>query len=57
MEKTRCVSHLSAHHSLIRGSWVPLTTFTQSDTGNERTVIDTDATGTKKFYRVMLESH
>ena len=38
--------------SLTSGTWQPLADTTQSDNGNERTVTDTSATGTTKFYRV-----
>ncbi len=38
--------------SLTSGNWAPLTTFTQSDAGNERTVTDTAGGGAQKFYRV-----
>jgi hypothetical protein len=36
------------------GNWNPLTAATQSDSGNTRTVTDTDATTTRKFYRVRI---
>ena len=36
------------------GAWQPLTASTQSDNGDERTVIDLGATGAKKFYRVEI---
>jgi hypothetical protein len=39
---------------LTAGSWAPLTGFTFSDVGDERTVIDLNATGPEKFYRVEL---
>ncbi len=39
---------------LSAGSWVPLTTTSQSDTGTERTVTDTAATGARKFYRIHI---
>ena len=38
--------------SLTAGTWQPLTGTTQSDNGAERTITDTSATGTAKFYRV-----
>ncbi|WP_395749867.1 hypothetical protein [Prosthecobacter sp.] len=34
--------------------WTPLTTFTIDDNGNTRTITDTNATGTRKFYRVEI---
>lgn len=34
--------------------WTPLTTFTIDDNGNTRTITDTSATGTRKFYRVEI---
>ncbi|MDZ4405736.1 hypothetical protein [Prosthecobacter sp.] len=34
--------------------WTDLTGFTTSDNGSERTVTDTSATGTQKFYRVQI---
>ena len=39
------------------GAWQPLTPSTQSDNGDERTVIDLNATGAKKFYRVEITRH
>ena len=36
------------------GSWAPLTTSTQSDIGNQRTVTDTAAAGPRKFYRIRI---
>ena len=38
----------------LGGAWQPLTTGTQSDSGDERTVTDLNATGAKKFYRVEI---
>ncbi|WP_395735626.1 hypothetical protein [Prosthecobacter sp.] len=35
-------------------AWTPLTTFTIDDNGNTRTITDTSATGTRKFYRVKV---
>lgn len=35
-------------------SWLPLTSLTTSDAGAVRTVTDTSATGTRKFYRVQI---
>jgi hypothetical protein len=32
----------------------PLTSFTTSDAGPQRTVTDTNATGVRKFYRVQI---
>ena len=34
--------------------WTPLTTFTITDNGNTRTITDTNAIGTRKFYRVEI---
>lgn len=34
--------------------WTNLTTFTISDNGTERTVIDTNATGNTRFYRIQI---
>lgn len=34
--------------------WTPLTTFTISDNGNNRTITDTSAAGPRKFYRVEI---
>ena len=39
---------------LATGSWATLTTSTQSDTGNQRTVTDAAATGPRKFYRIRI---
>ncbi len=39
---------------LTTGTWQPLTTTTQADNGNQRTVTDTSATGAKKFYRIEI---
>jgi hypothetical protein len=39
---------------LAVGGWATLTTATQSDTGNQRTVTDTAATGARKFYRIRI---
>ncbi len=38
--------------TLLGPSWTPLTTFTLSDNGLTRTLTDTNATETRKFYRV-----
>ncbi len=35
-------------------SWLPLTGATQTDVGSERTVIDSQVTGSKAFYRVLI---
>ena len=35
-------------------NWQPLTGFTTSDAGNVRTIIDLNATGSKKFYRMKI---
>lgn len=40
--------------TLLAPSWLPLTTFTTSDVGTVRTVTDTSATGSRKFYRVQI---
>lgn len=40
--------------TLAAGTWTTLTGTTQSDTGAERTVTDTAATGDKKFYKVEI---
>ena len=45
---------LKARPALENGSWQPLSSFSQSDNGAERTVTDLNATGTKKFYRVEI---
>jgi len=39
---------------LMAGSWQTLTGTTQSDSGNQRTVTDTAATGARKFYHVEI---
>jgi hypothetical protein len=41
--------------SLATDDWHPLTTFSHSDSSGQRTVIDTSATESKKFYRVKVE--
>ncbi len=38
--------------SLTSGTWAPLTGTSDSDNGQERTVIDLSATGPNKFYRI-----
>jgi hypothetical protein len=40
--------------SLTNPSWPPLTGTSQSDNGSIRTVIDPNATGASKFYRVQI---
>lgn len=41
--------------NLVSGTaWTNLTTFTITDNGTERTVVDTNATGTARFYRVQI---
>ena len=40
--------------SLTSGTWQPLTGTTQTDAGSERTVVDVNATGPQKFYRVQV---
>jgi hypothetical protein len=45
---------VKARPALESGSWQPLSTFSQSDNGAERTVTDLNATGTKKYYRVEI---
>jgi hypothetical protein len=40
--------------NLAAGGWAPLTGTTQIDNGPERTVIDPNATGASKFYRVQI---
>ncbi|MBJ7391562.1 MAG: putative Ig domain-containing protein, partial [Chthoniobacterales bacterium] len=45
---------LKSSDSLVPGSWTALSGSTSSDLGNERKVIDTEATGTKKYYRVEI---
>jgi hypothetical protein len=35
-------------------NWQPLTNFTVSDSGNERTITHTNATGSLRFYRVKI---
>ena len=40
--------------NLAVGDWSALTTTTQSDTGNQRTVTDTNALTAPKFYRVQI---
>jgi hypothetical protein len=40
--------------SLTSGDWAPLTGFTQSDNGTERTVSDTDVSSATKFYQVKI---
>jgi hypothetical protein len=42
--------------SLAAGAWGNLATFDTSDTGDERTFTDLDASGTTKFYRVEITS-
>ncbi len=42
------------HTSLTDGAWQTLTGTTQSDSGNERTVTDLNATEARKFYRVKV---
>lgn len=38
----------------IGAVWTPLTTFTTSDNGLTRTITDTSATGSKKFYQIQI---
>ena len=45
---------VKARPALESGSWQPLSTFSQSDNGAERTVTDLNGTGGKKFYRVEI---
>jgi subtilisin-like proprotein convertase family protein len=45
---------LKSSDSLAPGSWTALSGSTSSGLGNERKVIDTEATGTKKYYRVEI---
>ncbi|MDZ4405426.1 hypothetical protein [Prosthecobacter sp.] len=40
--------------TLASTDWAPLTTFTTTDAGQQRTITDTSATGTRKFYRVQI---
>lgn len=40
--------------SLLSNSWSTLSFFSISDAGQQRTVTDTSATGTRKFYRVKI---
>ena len=47
-----CTYTVEFRTSLTSGTWQPLTGTTQSDNGAERTITDTGATGTTKFYRV-----
>ncbi len=41
-------------NNLTDGTWTPLAGASQSDNGQQRTVIDTDAAGKAKFYRVQI---
>ena len=45
---------VKARPAIESGSWQPLSTFSQSDNGAERTVTDLNAPGVKKFYRVEI---
>jgi hypothetical protein len=45
---------VKARPALESGSWQPLSTFSQSDNGAERTVTDLNAAGAKKFYRIEI---
>ena len=45
---------LKSSDSLAPGSWTTLSGSTSSDLGNERSVIDNAAAGTKKYYRVEI---
>lgn len=38
----------------LPANWQPLTSFTVSDNGNERTITHTNATGSARFYRVKI---
>ena len=41
--------------SLTAGAWAPLTNFSTSDNGNERTVTDLNATGSARVYHVKID--
>ena len=45
---------LQTSTTLLGGSWGPLVGGTLSDDGEERTITDPNATGTRKFYRVEI---
>jgi hypothetical protein len=47
-------SYIVASRATLGAAWTPLTTFTESDNGDERTVTDLDAIGATKFYRVEI---
>jgi hypothetical protein len=47
-------SYIVASCATLGVAWTPLTTFTESDNGDERTVTDLNATGATKFYRVEI---
>ena len=46
--------NVTTRPAIESGSWQPLSTFSQSDNGAERTVTDLNGTGAKKFYRVEI---
>jgi hypothetical protein len=47
---------VKSSESLSPPNWIPLSGSTSSDNGNERTVIDTEATEAKKFYVVEIST-
>jgi hypothetical protein len=47
---------VKSSESLSPPNWIPLSGSTLSDNGNERTVIDTEATEAKKFYVVEIST-
>ena len=46
---------VKASPSLAAGSWAPLGSSSTTDNGNERTVTDLNASGTKRFYTVEVQ--
>jgi hypothetical protein len=47
---------VKSSESLSPPNWIPLSGSTSSDNGNERTVIDTEATEAKKFYMIEIST-
>jgi hypothetical protein len=47
---------VKSSESLSPPTWIPLSGSTSSDNGNERTVIDTEATEAKKFYMIEIST-
>jgi len=45
---------VNSRPTLDAGTWQPLTGTTQNDNGDERTVTDSNVTGTAKFYQVEI---